>query len=142
MTISLLTPESIEELKKSPYVANVSSKIVRFTEEFKELFWSKYQKGVAAEIILEQLGIDSKWLGESRVAGIRQHIKQQARQIDGFKDRRLNQTWRANSEGSEARTDYIFDVKKRLKKLEGTVAYMHQELEFIKKILLTGVEKK
>jgi len=58
MSISLLTPEAIEDLKKSPYVANVSEKVVRFTEEFKEIFWAKYQKGVAAPIILEQLGID------------------------------------------------------------------------------------
>ena len=42
-------------------------------------------KGVAAPIILEQLGIDPAWLGESRVADIRQHIKKRARQIEGFK---------------------------------------------------------
>ena len=142
MNISLLTPEAVEELKKSPYVANVSEKVVRFTEEFKEKFWEKYQKGVAAPIILEQMGIDPDWLGESRVAGIRQHIKKQARQIEGFKDHRLDQPGRAKIAGDTTNSDYAFDVKKRLRRLENETAYMHQELAFVKKILLTGVEKK
>jgi len=142
MNISLLTPEAIEELKKSPYVANVSEKVVRFTEEFKEIFWSKYQKGVAAPIILEQLGIDPAWLGESRVAGIRQHIKRQARRIEGFKDHRLDQPGRVKVSDDRVNSNYIFDVKKRLRRLENETAYMQQELEFVKKILQAGVKKK
>jgi len=142
MNINLLSPKAIEELKKSPYVANVSEKVVRFTEEFKEKFWEKYQKGVAAQIILEQMGIDPEWLGESRVSGIRQHIKKQARQIEGFKDHRMDQPGRAKITGDTTSSDYIFDVKKRLRRLENETAYMHQELEFVKKILLAGVEKK
>ena len=142
MNISLLTPEAVAALRKSPYVANVSEKVVRFTEEFKEQLWAKYQKGVAAPIILEQLGIDPAWLGESRVAGIRQHIKKQARQIEGFKDHRLDQPGRAKLTRDKTNSDYVFDVKKRLRRLENETAYMQQELEFVKKILLAGVEKK
>lgn len=138
MNIHLLTPEAIEALKKSCYVANVSEKVVRFTEEFKEQFWEKYQKGIAAPRILEQMGIDPEWLGESRVAGIRQHIKKQGRQLDGFKDRRLNQPGRA----SKVISENILHERKRLRRLENEIAYMHQELEFIKKMLLVGVEKK
>ena len=138
MNIHLLTPEAIEALKKSRYVANVSEKAVRFTEEFKENFGERYRKGIAAPRILEQLGIDPEWLGESRVAGIRQHIKKQARQLEGFKDQRLNQPGRA----PEVISENILYECKRLRRLEHEIAYMHQELEFIKKILLAGVEKK
>ena len=141
MNINLLTSEAIEALKKSPYVANVSEKVVRFTEEFKEIFWEKYQKGVAPPIILEQMGIDPEWLGESRIAGIRQHIKKQARQIEGFKDHRMDQPGRVKIASDNTSSDYVFDVKKRLRRLENETAYMQQELEFVKKILLAGVEK-
>ena len=133
MNISLLTPEAVVALRKSPYVANVSEKVVRFTEEFKEKFWAKYQKGAAAPIILEQLGIDPAWLGKSRVAGIRQPIKKQARQIEGFKDHRLDQPGRAKLTRDKTNSDYVFDVKKRLRRLENETAYMQQKLEFVKK---------
>lgn len=70
MNITPITPKAIEILKSNPYVANVSEKTIRFSAEFKRAFWEKYKRGIAAPLVLEQLGIDPSLLGESRVAGI------------------------------------------------------------------------
>jgi hypothetical protein len=132
MNINPLTPEAIEILKNNPYVANVTEKTVRFTTEFKKAFWEKYRRGMAAPLILEQLGISPDLLGDSRVAGIRQHIKKQALRLNGFEDRRLNQP------RPRKKPDQPDDW--RLKRLEHELAYAQQELEFAKKIILADRE--
>lgn len=121
-----LTCEAIEILKSNPYVANVTEKTVRFTAEFKTAFWEKYSQGMAALLVLEQLGIDPDLLGESRIAGIRQHIKKQAVRMNGFEDRRLNQKHRISNISDD----------KRIERLEHELAYTQQELEFVKKMIL------
>ena len=125
-----LTPEAVEILKSNPYVANVTERTVRFTEAFKTAFWEKYKQGMAAPLVLEQLGIDPKLLGESRVAGIRQHIKKQAVRMGGFEDRRPNQKHRVSN----------IPEDKRIARLEHELAYTQQELEFVKKIILADRE--
>jgi hypothetical protein len=126
----ILTQEAIQILKASPYVANVTEKTVRFTAEFKTAFWEKYRQGMAAPLVLEQLGIDPDLLGESRIAGIRQHIKKQAVRMNGFEDRRLNQKHRVSNISDD----------KRIARLEHELAYTQQELEFVKKIILAERE--
>jgi hypothetical protein len=125
-----LTQEAIKTLKTNLYVANVTEKTVRFTAEFKAAFWEKYRQGMAAPLVLELLGIDPDLLGESRIAGIRQHIKKQAVRMDGFEDRRLNQKHRVSNIPDD----------KRLERLEHELAYTQQELEFVKKIILAERE--
>ena len=125
-----LTQEAIQILKTNPYVANVTEKTVRFTAEFKTAFWEKYRQGMAAPLVLEQLGIDPNLLGESRIAGIRQHIKKQAIRMNGFEDRRLNQKHRVSNIPDD----------RRIARLEHELAYTQQELEFVKKIILADRE--
>ncbi len=133
MKPSRISPEAVEKLKTNPYVANVTEYTVRFTAEFKSDFWEKYRKGMAARLVLEQLGIDPDLLGESRIAGIRQHIKKQALRFNGFEDRRLNQKHRVSN----------IPEDRRIERLEQELAYTQQELEFVKKIILAdrGAEK-
>lgn len=125
-----LTSDAIEILKANPYVANVTKKTVRFTAEFKTAFWEKYRHGLAAPLVLEQLGIDPDLLGESRIAGIRQHVKKQAIRMNSFEDRRLNQKHRVSNISDD----------RRIARLEHELAYTQQELEFVKKIILTDWE--
>lgn len=125
-----LTSEAIEILKTNPYVANATEKTVRFTAEFKTAFWERYRQGIAAPLVLEQLGIDPDLLGESRIAGIRQHIKKQAVRMNGFEDRRLNQKHRVSNISDD----------KRIARLEHELAYTQQEIEFVKKIILADRE--
>lgn len=125
-----LTPEAIEILKNNPYVANVTEKTVRFTEVFKEAFWEKYRQGMAVPLVLEQLNIAPELLGESRIAGIRQHIKKQAVRMGSFEDRRLNQQHRVSN----------IPEDKQIARLEHELAYTQQELEFVKKIILADRE--
>lgn len=105
-------------------MANVIGKTVRFAEAFKATFVGKYKQSMAAPLVSEQLAVDPELLGESRVAGIRQHIKKQAVRMGGFEDQRLNQKHRVSN----------LPEDKQIARLDHELAHTQQELEFIKKL--------
>ena len=61
------TSEQISKLKSNPYTHSVSGCCIRFTLEFKELFWMRYCNGVSAKQIFTSLGYDIDILGDGRI---------------------------------------------------------------------------
>ncbi len=126
------TPQELVELKKNPYVKSVTSKMVRFTVNFKEMFWDQYQNGKSPKTIVTDLGFDPEVLGDSRISGILQHIKDAAGSSEGFRDVKQRSVL----------VEKIGDLvpSKALIRMQHELEYMKQEVEFIKKIILVDRE--
>lgn len=125
-------PGELIELKNNPYVKSATVKMIRFTTTFKEEFWKQYQNGKPPVSIITEMGFNPDVLGASRINGITQHIKEQANSGSGFRDERQPSTLSEN-------TDNLVPSK-ALIHLQHEIAYMKQELEFIKKIILADKE--
>lgn len=120
------TEEQVRDLRKNPWVKSATSKMIRFTAAFKAEFWRQHsEEGKTPRQIVSALGFDPNMLGESRIAGIMLHIKEEA--VTGeFSDvRRI-----------PASNDENVAPSKMLLKMQHEVAYLRQEVEFIKKTIL------
>ena len=124
------TEEEMNHLRASPYVLDISTSIVHFSAEFKELFWNSILEGKEARIIVMELGIDPDILGVNRVSGLKTMIRNEVRAGKGFRD--------LKTYGSYL-NDYT-DPEAKIKYLEQQLAYKDQEIEYLKKIVFLGRE--
>lgn len=142
------TSEQLEVLLNSPHIAFVSRKTVSFTLKFKELFWQRYCDGVLPQQIFQDAGINPELLGRSRIFGFAKNLRnQKARGVP------FNEGDEPHIDPPEKRFNYPVPPRDNFKaketispeevaKMYHKVAYMSQELEFIKKIILAGKEEK
>ena len=145
---SAFTPEQLSELLQSPHISSVIRKSVSYTIAFKDLFWQRYCDGVDPIQIFADAGFNIELLGRARVFAFAKTLRHQyVRGAD----------WREGSEpakesgiprvdipipprGSKRTKDTINPME--LARMYHKVAYMEQELEFIKKIILEERRKK
>jgi hypothetical protein len=131
----IFSKEEIETLRANPYVKSVTENMVRFTTEFKEEFWRRYYNECQSpRKIVEELGLDPEVLGRKRIDGIAMHIKEQAEKEDGFRENRKMPKTEITTQNK------TFSPSKAISKMQHKIAYMEQELEFIKKIILADRE--
>ena len=83
-----LSKREVEALRGNPYVASVTTKTVRFTEEFKRLAYEGKQQGITIAETMHRCGIDPEALGASRIEGFSYTLNRKARQDGGFSDGR------------------------------------------------------
>ena len=126
------TMDEIKILKQNPYTKNVTGNYIRFTVEFKEKFLEMRKQGMLPRNIIKQLGYDINILGEARINGISQHIKEQARSADGLRENRIYNFSNKNNN----------TPSKVLIHLESEVEYLKSEIEYIKKIIQIDRGKK
>ncbi len=143
------TAEQLKELIDSPYVAYVSSKTVSYTKAFKEAAWKQYCDGTEPLEIFKEAGFNIETLGKDRILGFFKLLRE-------AKEKGLSFT-----EGNEpypegAEKKYTFPTPPRrpkrghpplmsdseVNKLVAQVAYLKQEVEFIKKIILAEGQEK
>ena len=84
--------------------------------------------------ILEEHGIDPQMLGDARIWGIADRIREQAEREEGFADTRKQNKRKAARQTSEQ------TLAARVEQLEHELAYTRQEVEFIKKIHTADLE--
>lgn len=132
MSKKLLSEEEINILRASPYVAQVSKRIVVFTPEFKQIAYDELCQGKKMNEILETRSIKPKMLGEIRVRGIQQKIEKQADREEGFRDLRSENRRRPSKKEA---TEH-----ERIAQLEHELAYTRQEVEFLKKLSMANTE--
>jgi hypothetical protein len=136
MSWKSFTPKELLEIRENPYVKSATNNMIRFTALFKEEFWEQYHnRGLPPTQIMRSMGFDTQVLGESRIRGIVQHIREQVASGDGFTDVRQNHA-SARSNGKP------LPPSKAIIHMQHEVAYLKQELEFIKKIILADREAK
>jgi hypothetical protein len=133
MNWKTFTPEELVKIRQNPYVKSATVHMIRFTSVFKEEFWEQFGKGKSPVDIMRTMGFDIDVLGESRIRGIAQHIREQVESGTGFRD--VRQTPLLNGAA-----DKPLPPSKALLHMQHEIAYLKQELEFIKKIILADRE--
>lgn len=96
-------------LKRNPYTYQVTTQKIRFTAEFKQAFWDLYRSGTSPVLVMRQLGYDIDLLGKERIRGIRTVVQRQA-----------------------------LPPEQTLKRMQGEITYLRQEMELKKLIDLDG----
>jgi len=145
---SEFSPQQLSELLQSPYVAHVTQKSVSYTVRFKDMFWQRYCDGIDPIQIFEDAGFSVETVGRARIFGFAKTLRLQYER---------GAIWNEGSEpATETGESRILPPlpKQRSKRTQDTInqndlsrmhhklQYMEQELEFIKKIILAGREKK
>lgn len=120
------TMEEIEVLKKNPYVKTAYTSRVSFTSDFKREYLTRHDAGESGREILRSLGIDPEILGDSRVWSLIGKFKNEVEQHGGFSDIR-------RSSESDIQTA-------TMEQLRVEVAYVKQEVEFLKKNIILDLE--
>lgn len=143
-----LNTTQIKELLDSPYIHSVSKKTISFTKAFKKLFWQRYCDGVESVQIFADAGLSVSALSRDRINNFTKALKLQVEKGQDFTE------GRAPQEGSDKLFDFPTPPRRansvripnlseaEVAKLINQVAYMSQEIAFLKKIILLGKEKK
>lgn len=140
MSRTIFTKEQQQLLRQNPYVYSVSDTSISLTKEFKETFYTEYQTGVSPRRILEDHGFDISLIGERRIWGISQRIREEYKKhgcfSEGYRSRRCDSS--ASVQESEPNPSDADE----LKQLRHEVDYLRQEVEFFKKISAVKTTRK
>ncbi len=128
---TLFTEEQMSALRQNPYVYSVSQSTLSLTKEFKELFYTEYQKGILPRDILEQHSFDLNALGTHRIWSISQHIRAEYEKYGEFHEGYHARRSAADALKSSAQPP---SEQEQLKVLQAKVDYLEQEMAFLKKI--------
>ena len=126
MSRKLFTEENIAELRKNTYVYSVTSHTLVLRKEFKEIFYREYMEGAFPREIFSKYGFNPEILGSRRMAGAARHIKEEYAKYGGFHE--------GPRPSSKSRKVIRDPVEADLKRLREEVEYLHQEIDFLKKI--------
>ena len=132
------TPKQIKKLEANPYTLKVTKNKLYFTIKFKEDFWINYQAGNAPRKILSDLGYDLEYFGQKQIDSIVQRIKKEALSGNGFREgenreRRIPMKATNREELSSPQS---------IERMQNELLYLRQEVEFLKKIIMTKNSKK
>lgn len=132
------TPKQIKKLEANPYTFKVTKNKLYFTIKFKEDFWINYQAGNAPRKILSDLGYDLEYFGQKQIDSIVQRIKKEALSGNGFREgenreRRIPMKATNREELSSPQS---------IERMQNELLYLRQEVEFLKKIIMTNNSKK
>lgn len=131
------TPKQIKKLEANPYTLKVTKNKLYFTIKFKEDFWINYQAGNAPRKILSDLGYDLEYFGQKQIDSIVQRIKKEALSGNGFREgenreRRIPMKATNREELSSPQS---------IERMQNELLYLRQEVEFLKKIIMTNNSK-
>lgn len=126
MSKKLFSDEEMVILRQNPFTYMVTRNTLSFTREFKELFLAEYNAGNIPRQILIDHGYDPEMLGDRRIWGISQHIRQQYEKYGAVHE--------GTSNAKPPDSTKPLSDKEELKQLRHEVDYMKQEIEFLKKI--------
>jgi len=145
------TAEEVAQLKQSPYVRSVTTKTISYTLDFKNKFWEEYESGKSPPEIFAAAGFDIDVLGDTRMYGVLTVLRRTRERGNDFKDGREVASPSSNALESEfgeiPRPPRLPPLKqlaagpldeKEVRRLLHQVAYLTQEMEFLKKIIAAG----
>ena len=142
------TAEELKTLVSSPYVAYVSSSSISFTKAFKEAAWRRYCDGAEPHEIFADAGFDLKLIGNNRIRMFFKNLRESKEKgipfIDGPQpstDGFVKQFSIPDPPKRAKKTQAPLMTDEEIQNLATKVAYMAQELEFIKKIILAETKE-
>lgn len=121
-----LSAEEIEILNSNPYVKSAHKTMLRFTADFKQKYLHRYNAGEMPVDILLSMGINPEIIGVSRVWSLAGMFRNEMDVHGGFSDKR-----RKSDSDIENAT---------MEQLRIEVAYVKQEVEFLKKNIILDME--
>ena len=132
------TPKQIKKLEANPYTFKVTKNTLYFTIKFKEDFWIRYQAGNAPRKIMQELGYDLSLFTQKQIDNYVQRIKKEALSGNGFREgenreRRIPMKATNREELSSPQS---------IERMQNELLYLRQEIEFLKKIIMTNNSKK
>ena len=127
------TPKQIKKLEANPYTFKVTKNKLYFTIKFKEDFWIRYQAGNAPRKIMQELGYDLSIFTQIQIDNYVQRIKKEALSGKGFREgenreRRIPMKATNREELSSPQS---------IERMQNELLYLRQEVEFLKKIIMT-----
>ena len=128
---SSFNEEQIRILKENPYTLSVTQSRISVTLEAKKLILELYQAGWTCRRIVEELGYDSKMLGEQRTKNMVRNIRREAESKNGLHQGYLRT---AGTRMSEEEIEQLECNPGSYAKLKNEVIYLRKEVEFLKKI--------
>ena len=132
------TPKQIKKLEANPYTLKVTKNKLYFTIKFKEDFWINYQAGNAPRKILSDLGYDLEYFGQKQIDSIVQRIKKEALSGNGFREGEN----RERPIPMKATNREELSSPQSIERMQNELLYLRQEVEFLKKIIMTNNSKK
>lgn len=143
------TPQELKTLLDSPHVYSVSKKSLSFTKDFKEMFWQRYCDGVLPKQIFEDAGFDVAIINASRIYSFTKTLKAQVERGSYFTegndptDTSNEKLFNFPTPPRKANSTRIPEMSEaEMARLLNQVAYMAQEIEFLKKIILADKGRK
>jgi hypothetical protein len=128
MTPRRFTDEQKDILLKNPNTAYVSNSVIKFTQEFKVKLVESVEQGVPVRRFIQEAGYDYEMLGDDRIKTFVSRWRKEARIgniHDGYKERKRHPDL----------ADYKdMEPEEAMQHMQNEILYLHQELDFIKKM--------
>jgi hypothetical protein len=128
--IKKFTPEQMECLAANPFTYKVTVHRISFTLEFKNLFLVRYESGEAVKDIFTSLGYDTAMIGSNRMYSFANRLLDQAEagEIPTEEPPKTKLEKPIN-------VDYnTMPAQQSVAAMQREIAYLRQQLEFLKKI--------
>ena len=124
------TAEQVRALRANEYTLHVSTSTIRYTKAFKERFLELDETGKSEAEIFSELGYDPEILGINRIKLFATRLRKQFR-ADGqvYEGKKPNKRHPDMGDYSD------MSKEEAMSHMQHEILYLHQELEFIKKIL-------
>ena len=136
--IKKFTPEQMEVLAANPFTHRITVYRISYTLEFKNLFLVRYESGETVKDIFANLGYDISLLGENRIYGFANALikKVDAGEVLAEESPRVRQEKPVN-------VDYnTMPAQQSVSAMQREIAYLRQQLEFLKKITKQDNDRK
>lgn len=127
------TDSEMQQMRENPFTLNVTPYTIRFTYEFKLYALKKLEEPkMTIAKMFSEAGYDPKILGEYRMESIVKRMKAEAASPEGLKI--PPKTREAVLSAYEERDLEKQQLRKTIRLLQEEVQYLHQQMEFLKKI--------
>lgn len=132
------TPEEQIELLKNPYTRTVTDSMIKFTDEFNDLFIKRHSQGIGPSMIFRDCGYDLNVIGSKRVVNYYNRLQRTYRYKTLIAQTHLTEN------KCDAKKDYTtMPPTKAIDAMQHEITYLRQEVEFLKKIIsLTNKKQK
>ncbi len=124
------THEEQVELLKNPYTRTVTDSMIKFTDEFNDLFIKRHSQGVGPSMIFRDCGYDLNIIGSKRVVNYYNRLQRT------YRYRTLITQTHLSENKHENKKDYkSMPPIKAIEAMQHEITYLRQEVEFLKKII-------
>ena len=141
MPKKVFTGAEINTLRDNPYTLKVSPQEIRFTYEFQLLVLKQhFEERIPTATVFREAGYDPKLLGTHRMECIVRRIHLESMSEEGLKKPKKSREQELNA--YETKELEKQQMRKTIRELQEEVQYLHQQIEFLKKIYQTGITRK